>query len=150
MVKNETKHKIKNGIIIFLCVLVVITTASLAIAFSKVKSVDLSKASYQIAAVNVDGELDKETKSSLVSNFVELKGLEITIDENAKANYKVHYYDEDKEYISSTELLNVDYSLEAPEDAKYARVEIVPTDDNYISVFEKGEYASQIKVSLAK
>ena len=149
MLRNETKHKIKNVVIGALCALVVVATLGATIAFSKVDSVDLGKSSYQIASI-VDGEVDKADKSSLVSNFVEVKGLKIEVAENAKASYVVHYYDENKEYVSSTEQLEVDYSVEAPEDAKFARIEIIPTDDNFISVFEKGEYASQLKVSLAR
>ena len=147
--KNETKHKLKNAVIVGLCGLVAVTTAGAAVAFSKVDSYDLGKSSYQIASF-VDGEVDKGDKSSLLSNFVEVKGLEVDVKEDSTANYIVHYFDESKEYISSTEKLNIDYALEAPEDAVFARVEIVPTDDNYISVFEKGEYVSQVKVSIAK
>ena len=149
MVKNETKHKIKNVVIGVLCALVVVATVGATIAFSKVDSIDLGKSSYQIASI-VDGELDKTDKSSLVSNFVELKGLEIGVKEDATAGYVVHYFDVNKEYISSTDKLDGDYSLEAPEDAVFVRVEIVPTNDNYISVFEKGEYVSQVKVSIIK
>ncbi len=150
MLKNETKHKLKNALIIGLCCLVAVTTAGAVIAFSKVDSVDLTPSNYQIATINDEGGLDKGDKSSIVSKFVDVKGMKISVEEDSTAGYVVHYYDADKEYISSTEKQTADYALEAPEDAKFARIEIVPINDNYISIFEKGEYASQIKVSLSK
>ncbi len=150
MVKNETKHKIKNAVIIFLSGLVILAVTAAALAFSKVDSVDLGTINYQIASVNEEGAIESADKSSLVSSFVEVQGLEITVEDNAKAGYVVHYYDENKEFISSSDKLDVDYSLEAPETAKFARIEIVPSDDNYISIFEKAEYANQVNVSIAR
>lgn len=150
MLKNETKHKLKNALIIGLCGLVAVTTAGAAVAFSKVDSVDLGTSSYQIASIDEDGNVEKASKSSLVSGFVETKGMEISVEEDSTAGYIVHYYDAEKEYLSSTEKQTADFALEAPEDAKFARVEIVPNDDNYISIFEKSEYASQVKVSISK
>ena len=148
--KNETKHKLKNAVIVGLCGLVAVTTAGAAVAFSKVDSVDLTPSNYQIATINEEGGLDKGDKSSIVSKFVDVKGMEISVEEDSTAGYIVHYYDAEKEYLSSTEKQTADYALEAPEDAKFARVEIVPNDDNYISIFEKSEYASQVKVSIDK
>ena len=148
--KNETKHKIKNGVIVFLSGLVILAVTAAAFAFSNVDNFKLDTINYQIASVNEEGAVESSDKSSLVSSLVEVDGLEITVEDNAKASYVVHYYDEEKEFISSTDVLDVDYALEAPENAKYARIEIVPTDDNYISIFEKSEYASQIKVNVAK
>lgn len=150
MVKNETKHKIKNGIIILLSGLVILAVTAAAFAFSKVDSYSLNTINYQIASVNEEGAIESSDKSSLVSSLVEVKGLEISVQDNSKAGYIVHYYDENKEYVSSTNLLNVDYAIEAPDTAKYARIEIVPVDDNYISIFEKGEYANQINVNVAR
>lgn len=150
MVKNETKHKIKNAVIIFLSGLVILAVTAAALAFSKVDSIALETINYQIASVNEEGAIESADKSSLVSSFVEVDGLKITVEDKATAGYIVHYYDENKEFISSTEKLDVDYTLEAPETAKYARIEIVPSDDNYISIFEKAEYASQVNVSIAR
>jgi hypothetical protein len=150
MLKNETKHKIKNGVIVFLAGLVILAVTAAAFAFSNVDSFALDTINYQIAGVNEEGAVESSDKSSLVSSLVEVDGLEITVEDNAKASYVVHYYDEDKEYISSSDVLDVDYALEAPENAKYARIEIVPNDDNYITIFEKAEYASQINVNVAK
>ena len=150
MVKNETKHKIKNGVIIFLSGLVILAVTAAAFAFSKIDSFELDTINYQIAGVTEEGAVESSDKSSLVSSLVEVDGLKITVADNAKAGYVVHYYDEEKEYISSSDVLDVDYSLAAPETAKYARIEIVPVDDNYISIFEKAEYTSQITVNVAK
>ncbi len=150
MVKNETKHKIKNGVIIFLSGLVILAVTAAAFAFSKIDSFSLDTINYQIASIDDKGAVETSDKSSLVSSLVEVDGLEITVEDNAKAGYIVHYYDESKEFISSTDKLDVDYSLTAPEKAKYARIEIVPNDDNYISIFEKSEYSSQINVNVAR
>lgn len=150
MTKNEKKHKLKNGIIVFLSGLVILAVTATAFAVSKIDSYELNSLNYQIASVGEEGTVETQNKTSLVSSFVEAEGLEITVEEDSKVGYVVHYYDENKEYLSSTGVLDVDYDLTQPEDAKYVRIEIVPTNDNYISIFEKAEYANQINVNVAR
>ena len=46
MVKNETKHKIKNAVIIFLSGLVILAVTAAALAFSNVDSFKLDTINY--------------------------------------------------------------------------------------------------------
>ena len=150
MVKNETKHKIKNGVIVTLVLALGLAVVSSVFMFKNIKNVELKTMNFEIASVQEDGSVDSSGNSALVSDYVKAEGIEITVEENAKAGYKVHYYDTDKKYISSSDVLDEDYSLTAPEGTEYVRIEIIPIDDNYITIFEKNEYSNQINVTVAR
>lgn len=151
MAKFRSKGKTKNVAIVVLSTLLVLTGGALTVKMLQDDTKTLKSSNYSIATVTDEGELDKAKKTSLVSNYVKAKDLDIDITENATVTYKVHYYNADKEYLSSTDILAVDYvESELVEGTKYVRVEITPTEDNYISVFEKSEYASQITVTVER
>ena len=145
------KGKTKNVVIAVLSVLLVATGAALTVNLLKDDTKTLKSSNYSIAAVDTEGEVDKDKNSALVSGFVKVDDLEIEISENATVTYKVHYYNADKEYLSSTATLASDYvEGTLTEGTEYARVEITPTDDNYISIWEKSEYVSQITVTVER
>ena len=146
----RNKDKIQNIAIAVLAVTTVLSVGTLIVTNVNEDTKVLKASNFEIASVADDGDLVKDGTTSLVSGFVNAEDLQIEIAENAVVTYKVHYYDEDKEWVSSTVEQSVDYALEMPETAEYARVEITPIEDNYISVFEKAEYASQIKVTVEK
>lgn len=151
MAKFRSKGKTKNVVIVVLSTLLVLTGGTLTAKMLQDDTKTLKTSNYSIATVTNEGELDKAKKTSLVSNYVKAKDLDIDITENATVTYKVHYYNADKEYLSSTDILAVDYvESELVEGTKYVRVEITPTEDNYISIFEKSEYASQIMVTVER
>ena len=85
-------------------------------------------------------------KSSLINTLLGRKSL-ARVSSSPGKSITINYYDIDKKFISSTDKLDVDYSLTAPEDAKYARIEIVPVNDNYISIFKKHDYLLVINAS---
>lgn len=107
---------------------------------------------YNIGVVEEDGDFKKDEKKSLVSDFVNADGLVIDIqDEDVTVTYKVHYYNENEEFISSTDVMTEDYVQgELDETAKLARVEITPTEDDKITIFEKSGYVGQVSVTVNK
>lgn len=117
------------------------------------KTKELPSYSYSIGAVTEEGKLDSEDKTSITSDKLNVKDLVgIEIAEDAKVQVYVHYYDEDGKFIQSAEVIEGQELAEAPETAETFRVEIVPTDDDdgKISVFEKGDYAGTVTVTLKK
>lgn len=118
---------------------------------SNEKTKELPSYSYTIGAITDAGKIDSEDKTSITSDRQKVKDLvSIEIDEEAKVQVYVHWYNEDNVFLSSVEV--IDTTPTAPEGADNFRVEIVPTDDDdgKITAFEKGVYADQVVVTLKK
>ncbi len=150
MISLAKKDKIKSVIIGVLSAGLLLSVGTIFMKDANESSYELTTSKYEIAEVADDGDLVKDGTSSLVSGFVRADDLKVEMSQNSVVSYKIHYYDEDKEWISSTTEQTSDYTGETPEKAEYARVEITPLNDNYISAFEKAEYANQIKVTVEK
>lgn len=117
------------------------------------KTKELPSYSYSIGAVTDEGKLDSEDKTSITSDKLQVKDLvSIEIEEEAKVQVFVHYYNEDGDFLSTAEVVAGEELAEAPEGAETFRVEIVPTDDDdgKITAFEKGDYAGKVTVTLKK
>lgn len=99
----------------------------------------------------IEGGKVSEGEGTLVSDYFSVNEMTVDIKDDAKVTYQIHFFDEDKKYVSSTEEVSEDFKYEATEGSTivYARIEITPTDDEdgEISFFEKIEYARQIEVT---
>ena len=152
--KNERKGvKIRNTVIAVLSIVSALAIGALGFMIAKDDTNELSWANYTICAVEEEGKIDKDTSTSLLSGFLNVEHLEISVIENPSVTYTLHFYDADEKWLSESAALSVDLetaiengNVSIPEDAKYVRVEITPTSDNYISLFEISEYSSQVKV----
>lgn len=131
----------------------ILSAGALIRVTSNEKTKELGSGSYTVAAVTDAGKLDSEDKTSITSDKLNVKDLvSIEIEEDAKVQVYVHYYNEDGAFMSTAEVVAGAELAEAPEGADTFRVEIVPTDDDdgKISIFEKGGYADLVKVTLQK
>lgn len=126
---------------------VVVTLGSVSALFKADEEKTLSVFSYERAAVEA-GKV-YESDASIVSDYFSVNEMVVDIDSDAKITYQIHFYDEDKEYVSSTEELSEDFTYEHAEGSTkvYARIEITPTKDDEISWTEKFEYAKQLTVT---
>ena len=119
--------------------------------FTNEKTKVLASYSYNIGAVTSEGNIDKENKSSMTSDKMQVKTL-VSIEkaEDAEVIVFVHWYNEDGDLLKTDEV--TDETPEAPEGAETFRVEIEPTEDEdgEISIFEKGDYAKMVTVTLKK
>ena len=109
---------------------------------------------YEVAAVNEEGEFEKDAETNIVSDLVEVEGMKVEIDKNDDLTFEVHFYDEDEKYLSSTAALT-EFDAQAedtvlPEGAKYARVEFTHADDDEISFDEMLEYLGDVTITLTK
>ena len=152
--RNERKGvKIRNTVIAILSAISILACGALGFMIARDDTNELSWVNYSVCTVEDEGKLDKDGATSLMSGFLKVEHLEISVIENPSVTYTLHFYDADEKWLSESSALSVDLETAiegnadlVPEDAKFVRVEITPTDDNYISLFEISEYSSQVKV----
>lgn len=119
---------------------------------NRVPTRTLGAGAFQVAVVRTDGTLDKEDKSKIVSDLTTVDGMEVVLKEDATITYVLHWFNEDKELLSSTDKQTDDFEGEAVEGAKYFRAEITPVgdEDGEVSIFELPGYALQLEITVNK
>ncbi len=109
---------------------------------------------YEIGVLDDNGDYLKDTSSVVMKDFASVDGLQIALKDDATVTYTVHFFNEDKEYISSTENLSVDFDGSAtnaiPEGAEFFKIEVKPTNDAEVSLFEINGYVGQLVVTVNK
>ena len=118
---------------------------------SSEKTKELNSYSYTICEVTEEGNINKDEKTSLVSDKLNASDLvSIEVKEDADVAVYVLWYNEDGDFLKK-DVVEGEIP-EAPEGADKVRVEIEPLedDDGEISVFEKGGYAKLVTVTLKK
>ena len=139
----------------FLAILVIVLILSVFSALSGIFSREtktISPFSFSLGKINADGS-ESKSDTSIVSDFITCDGLKITINPENKVDYWVFYYDENKTYLGSTVQLSSDYDFLDFENAKYARVFIVPElkeDQENIRFWEVFAYAKILTVTVSK
>lgn len=116
---------------------------------------DMGLFDWGIGTVDEGGKVVDSKKSAYTKDLESVNGLEITLDDDATVTYKVAFYDEDKNYISVTEVLDENYDATlTPENAKYFRVVVTPYqvdgEDVKINVFNVNKYVKQLDVTFSK
>ena len=111
---------------------------------------------YAIGNIDEDGKIVQSYKSMYMKNMQSTSGLEIDLnDETSMITYRVVFYDEDKEFISTTEVLDDDYDTSlTPEEAKFFRVIITPNqvdgDDVVVTALNISKFVKQLAVTYNK
>lgn len=149
--KKKTQKYLQIGAIALGGILLVGATAAI-VGDEKEKTLD-SLFGYQVAAIEMDGDLDSSAKTNIVSNFVKVDGLKVIV-ENEDISFKLHYFDDDKEYLSASEsMTEFDASAEdvtVPVGADYVRVEFTHAEDDKITFAERLEYLKDVEVIYKK
>ena len=149
--RKKTKEIIIGVVAAIAAVFVVGLGAS---AFRKDEGkVELSRwTGFEAGAIEADGGFDSEANTAIVSDMVAVKALKVSVDDD-KLSFKIHYYDEDGEYLESTASMTADYSaadIVLPTGAEKARVEIFVEDDEEISFTERLSYLKDVTVEYEK
>lgn len=147
MTKKGKNFLIAAGIIAAL----LMSGGALVRQISTEKTKEVHSYSYTIGAVDEEGKIDKQDKSSMTSDKFSVKDLvSIEIDEDAKVLVFIYWYNEDGDFLQVDEVTGE--LPETPDGAKTFCVGIEPTDDDdgEISAFEKGGYAKLVTVTLKK
>ena len=143
----------KNKVtLVGICAVLALALSSGAIIrqFATEKTTELASYKYSICALTAEGELDKEDKSAIVSDLLDVSKLEsIEVAEDAEVSVYVYWYDEDGEFLTSEEVTE---TFTVSETAAKFRVAIKPLDDEdgEVSLLEKSAYAKPVTVTLKK
>ena len=152
------KDKMKTLLIVLSFVLSLITTIAVCLGISNATKTtqSVSKREFVLGTIDESGKMIESKKSIVMENAKNVDGLTIDIDEeNATITYRVVFYGEDGEYLSTTESLETDYdATSTPETAETFRVVITPYqvdgEDVKIGYFTINKYAKQLEITYNK
>ena len=153
--KKIKTNKFKFALSFVLIAILGIMTIGLAVKLNDSMTTKTLKASdYSVCALDSSGE-ETESDASLVSEFTTVDGLKCKLEEDADIEYKLFFYNADKEFIVASDSLSSDVelselSLSGIDDAEFVRVQIMPKEDSEISFFEKSSYVKQLTVTVNK
>lgn len=120
---------------------------------NRVETKTIGATSYQVAVYDIDtGKIDKADTEHILSDLITVDGLSIKTSEDSNIEYTLHWFNEDKDYLSSSEAQTDDWAGTVPTDAKYVRIEIDPVkdEDGVVSLFELPGYVAQLEVTVNK
>ena len=120
-------------------------SAIAGVSYASKDELKLNAGAYRVADVDEQGRV-YEAETACVSMMIETTSAKLDFESKADVTVYVHYYDKDEKFLSSSEALNADVDLTAPENAEYMRFEIVPEGDDEISALEKIEYVNQVEI----
>lgn len=110
---------------------------------------------YEIGALSdTTGKKLKDDKTGLVAkDMYAIDGFTVEMVKDADVKYQLNFYDEDKVWVSATTYKR-DFDGEEIEALKaqgiaYVRPEIVPLDDEEVTVWEVRGYAKQLTVTVS-
>ena len=146
------KRSSKDLLLAVLAIVIILTVFSAVTELFSEKSKQVSSFSFSLGKINADGTVS-ESETSVCSDFISCEGLKITVDPDKKADYWIFYYDENKAYIGCTGKLTENYGKFGFEEAKYARIFIVPElkeGEEKIRSWEVFAYANILTVTVDK
>lgn len=157
--KYKTKKTLKNILLGVVCVGAVVGVAAGAKAIADYSEQDTKTIhpTFAIGGLDSNGEYEKSEASIYTEEAFECKGLTIKLDFDHDVTYQVFFYEEDGDFISSTEVLDERYDEEVPTGATHARIEVTPQwtdvedeDDRKINWFNKYKFANQLNIEVDK
>ncbi len=110
----------------------------------------LSASDYQVGSLNATGEFEKNAGSFVSKDFYDVDGLSIKVEDDADLSYRIYFYDENKEFISSTNSFAVTYNGTIPENAELFKIVINPMNDDDISTFDIISFSEKVNVRFYK
>ena len=166
MAKSKTRRKIKikwknllAGLLAFLAIAG--SVVGIATLVGK-KTKTISASAFSRGSFNAEGVFVKSNLSICTENMFECQGLTISPDTDTVGTFQVFYYDAEKLYIGSTEILNASSGIYTKgtsfTGAKYARVVLTPDaahygdadDDFKIRFYETWSYARDYVITVNK
>ncbi len=104
---------------------------------------------YAVGTIDAEGAYAEGDTAIYMKKAITTDGLRCELEEDAKIEYQLFFYDKDDKFISATEKLTADYDGAAtPEGAESVKIMITPTadEDGKVSLVEVLGYASQLTV----
>lgn len=113
----------------------------------------IGASAYQIATFDMETKkVDKSDDAHILSNYITTDGLTIVTSEEFNVEYTLHWFDEDKGYLSSSAVQKGDWNGSPVLNAEFVRIEIDPVkdDDGIVTLFELPGYVAQLEVTVNK
>lgn len=149
--KSKVKRILKIIGVAALSVLATVTVLRFTVGFADTKTI--GSMAYSVGAINDAGKIEQDEGSIYTRDFVKAEGMQVDVNKKADVSYKVFFFDKDNNFLSCTNELTTDFvKTGVPEGAVYAKVMVTPLDDDdgKVGIFEVGNYANQIKVTVKK
>ena len=114
------------------------------------------RVTFNVGGLNENGKYAESENSLYTKKSFDCKGLKIELDFDADIEYQVFFYDENDNFVESSERLSSGQTFEDVEDHVKARIVIYPNwndvkvEDQKINIFNKVTYTSQMKILVAK
>ncbi len=151
------KHKLKDKIKwIVTAILIGILSIGLFGLGLKVMSNETTKTyqgsmfTYEIGTLDSEGAFVKDTSTTITKDFIKTDGLTIELQKNATVTYDVHFFTEDKEFISSVSDLSADFDGTIPDGAEFVKISVTPVNDAEVDLFEINGYVKQLTITVNK
>ena len=147
---KRNSNKVKFTVVFVLIAMLMVGLCATIVTLDKqIETETVSVWAFSNGALDAEGEYDESDASIYTKDLLTVNGLEIEVEEDAEVTYEVFFYNEDKEFISSSGELSDNYVYANDvEGAEYCRVVITPTDDEEIGLFEKNGYARQLTIKV--
>ena len=134
---KKIKIKAKDIVAIVLAILTFLGVVAGIVALSnppEKKQVSLTV--FSVGGLNVNGEYIETKESIYTKDLIECQGLEIEPDFESNVEYQVFYYDYEKSFIRSTDLMIEPYKKDE-DTAVYCRIVIfpIPEEDEEIKIY---------------
>ena len=115
---------------------------------------ELPTYSFQRGYINESGSCKTDDLTTGVySDLINIDGLEIKVLKQ-DVKYQINYYDENNNFLQTSSDLTVDYSsasdVSLPTNAKYVRIEIMPTNGDVVTIGNYLVYASHLQITYYK
>ncbi len=150
--KHIKSDKIKWTVMGILVAMLAIAVMAMAVALNReVTTKDIPGTAYEIGIIDeTDGAAKDSELAIRTREYKDVDGLTVKVDNEAKIEYKLFFYDEDKAFISATNALTADFDGEIPENAKYFKIELTPTadEDGKVTLIEVLGYADLVTVTI--
>ena len=145
------------GAIAIAAVCVVGATAGLANLAGEDNGYDKVSVAYVVGGLNDSGKYVETEETLYTKDGFDVEGKEVyaDIDFDANIEYQLFFYDDNDEFIESSDVLTGDYTMTAPDEAVICRVEITPVwsdetekGDQKVTWLNKGGFANQLKLNV--
>ena len=164
MARYRKSIRWKNVLSGVLCLLLVVGAVMGLTTFTAKDTTAIRSTAVSVGGINDEGTYVKTETSIYTKDMFECQGLTIEPDFEATGTYQVFYYDSDKNFLGTTEVLNAEDGVYTKGDsfafAQYARIVITPAvsvdedaDENAvfrIRFYEVLGYANDYNVCVSK
>lgn len=142
--KTKKSKRIISAIV---AIVVVLGAVAGVVALTGKDTKKISPFAFSVGGVDMDGVYVKNTQAIYTEELIECQGLVIAPDTTSESTYQVFYYDADKNFIESSDVMNAKDGTYSAKDmpllANYCRIMITP-----VLEVEDDEDLSKVKIKF--